>query len=145
MPAHRARRRDRHTATCYLTDDEKATGDSIMPCVSRCRRRPIGVGPVSTAPTRVPPRTSRAFRSPCRATYRYSTNVEPAGSRAGPPRAAGVNAHRRRRALPAELAERDRILAADPTRHPCLPHMDRGRWDAMLTLHAELAAAIPTP
>ncbi|MDL9935356.1 DUF3445 domain-containing protein [Gordonia sp. ABSL1-1] len=76
--------------------------------------------------------------------YRYSTNVEPAGSAVGT--AAGhwgralvdVDAEYHR-----ELAERAAVLASDPTRHAVLPHMVPAAWDAMLTLMRELAVAYP--
>ncbi|QYB07715.1 DUF3445 domain-containing protein [Rhodococcus sp. USK10] len=76
--------------------------------------------------------------------YRYSTNVEPSG--ASTPTAAGswgghrivVDRHYHR-----ELAERDRILAADPSRHQCLPHMEAAAWDAMLTVMGDLAQGYP--
>ena len=76
--------------------------------------------------------------------YRYSTNVEPAGSphvtAAGQWGAAVVEIDDDYRA---ELAERAEILAADPTRHAVLPHMRPAAWDALLTLMRELATAYP--
>jgi hypothetical protein len=42
-----------------------------------------------------------------------------------------------------ELAERARILEADPTRYAVLPHMRPACWDTMLTLMRELANAYP--
>ncbi|EHB45691.1 hypothetical protein MycrhDRAFT_6439 [Mycolicibacterium rhodesiae JS60] len=42
-----------------------------------------------------------------------------------------------------ELAERRRILAADPSRHAVLPHMRVACWDTMLALMTELATAYP--
>ena len=42
-----------------------------------------------------------------------------------------------------ELAERDRILAADPARFQALPHMEIAQWDAMLTIMRSLAASYP--
>ncbi|MBL7495705.1 DUF3445 domain-containing protein [Frankia sp. CN7] len=76
--------------------------------------------------------------------YRYSTNVEPA--RVPVSTAAGrwgatvvdVDGEYRR-----ELAERARILAADPTRHAAAPHLRVAAWDAVLTLLRELAASYP--
>lgn len=77
-------------------------------------------------------------------TYRYSTNVEPA--RTIVPTAAGqwggafvdidTEYH-------SELAERARILAADPSRYTVLPHMRPAAWDAMVTVLGELARACP--
>ncbi|MGK9272632.1 DUF3445 domain-containing protein [Williamsia muralis] len=76
--------------------------------------------------------------------YRYSANVEPTGQKGST--AAGswgehrvvIDAHYRR-----ELDERSRILAADPTRSQCLPHMIPAAWDAMLTLMHELGDGYP--
>ncbi|WP_157978827.1 MULTISPECIES: heme-dependent oxidative N-demethylase family protein [Nocardia] len=76
--------------------------------------------------------------------YRYSTNVEPAGGRVET--AAGawgqlcidIDRH-----FPAESAERAAILAADPTRHACLPHMIAAAWDAMLFILRGLAEGYP--
>ncbi|MFT4288569.1 heme-dependent oxidative N-demethylase family protein [Nocardioides sp.] len=76
--------------------------------------------------------------------YRYSTNVEPAGSLTLT--ALGqwgeslvtVDAHYR-----AELAERREILQRDPSRHAVLAHMRPAAWDACLTLLRELATAYP--
>ncbi|WP_445170582.1 heme-dependent oxidative N-demethylase family protein [Mycolicibacterium sp. Dal123E01] len=42
-----------------------------------------------------------------------------------------------------ELAERSRILAADPSRHAALPHMRIACWDTLLALMTELATAYP--
>jgi dimethylamine monooxygenase subunit A len=76
--------------------------------------------------------------------YRYSTNVEPAGSAVITPagqwgdRVVDIDSEYEN-----ELAERERILAADPTRYAVLPHMRTACWDAMLTLMTELAAAYP--
>lgn len=77
-------------------------------------------------------------------TYRYSTNVEaahvlvrtPAG-RWGDAVLAVDSEYE------AELAERDRILAADPNRLVVLPHMRAAAWDALLTCLTELAQAYP--
>ncbi|MET9385627.1 DUF3445 domain-containing protein [Streptomyces sp. NPDC002928] len=76
--------------------------------------------------------------------YRYSTNVEPAEkavlTAAGQWGRAVVDIdaeyHR-------ELAEREEILRADPSRHAVLPHMRTAAWDAMLHLMRELALARP--
>ncbi|QZS58821.1 heme-dependent oxidative N-demethylase family protein [Rhodococcus opacus] len=76
--------------------------------------------------------------------YRYSTNVEPAGHSTdtatgswGDTRIAiDADYHR-------ELAERERILAEDPSRHQCLAHMVPAAWDAMLTLMRMLADEYP--
>ena len=75
-------------------------------------------------------------------TYRYSTNVEPAGrpvtTPAGQWGAAVVDVDRHYRA---DLAERADILRRDPTRHAVLPHMRAAAWDACLALLRELATA----
>jgi len=79
-----------------------------------------------------------------RDSYRYSTNVEPAGSTVET--AAGrwgahpvdVDAHYR-----GDLAERERVLAEDPTRFQALPHMEVAQWDAMVTLMRMLVEADP--
>jgi len=76
--------------------------------------------------------------------YRYSTNVEPAAGRKET--VAGgwgeslvvIDRHYRQ-----ELDERARILAVDPTRAQCLPHMVPAAWDAMLTVMHELAGCHP--
>ncbi|MGW0160578.1 heme-dependent oxidative N-demethylase family protein [Mycobacterium sp. NPDC003323] len=76
--------------------------------------------------------------------YRYSTNVEPAGAAVSTPagrwgeRVVEVDSEYRR-----ELAERAAVLAADPTRYAVLPHMRPACWDAMLTLMRELARSYP--
>ncbi|MFE3193725.1 DUF3445 domain-containing protein [Nocardia sp. NPDC059240] len=76
--------------------------------------------------------------------YRYSTNIEPAGSVATT--AAGSwGAHQLdidEHYLP-ELAQRTAILDRDPGRYQCLPHMAAAAWDAMLTLMDRLAAEYP--
>lgn len=76
--------------------------------------------------------------------YRYSTNLAPAGTsvvtstgRWGD-RIVDVDAE-----YEDELAERAGILAADPSRRAVLPHMRPACWDAMLTLMRELATAHP--
>ncbi|GAA2555055.1 heme-dependent oxidative N-demethylase family protein [Mycolicibacterium diernhoferi] len=77
-------------------------------------------------------------------TYRYSTNVEPAGSAVHTPvgcwgeRIVDVDSEYEN-----ELAQRAAILAADPSRSAVLPHMRPACWDAMLTLMRELATAYP--
>ena len=77
-------------------------------------------------------------------TYRYSTNVEPAGSAVPTPvgrwgeRVVDIDSEYEH-----ELAERAAILAADPTRSAVLPHMRPACWDTMLTLMRELARAYP--
>lgn len=77
-------------------------------------------------------------------TYRYSTNVRPAGqpeeTSMGQWGQAVVDVDSEYRA---ELAERERILAQDPSRLQVLPHMRPATWDAMLTLMQELASAYP--
>lgn len=76
--------------------------------------------------------------------YRYSTNVEPAGTAVATPtgqwgdRVIDVDSE-----YEGELAERASILAADPTRYAVLPHMRPACWDTMLTLMRELATAYP--
>ena len=76
--------------------------------------------------------------------YRYSTNVEPsgrpvttAGGRWGEHRIV-IDRHYRN-----ELTERARILAGDPSRSQCLPHMEAAAWDAMLTVMGDLARDYP--
>jgi dimethylamine monooxygenase subunit A len=85
------------------------------------------------------------FPFPFRAdTYRYATNVEPA--RAPVETEAGgwgngildVDGE-----YTAELTERARVLAADPSRLTVLPHMRPACWDALLTCLQELAAQYP--
>jgi hypothetical protein len=77
-------------------------------------------------------------------TYRYSTNVEPAGSAVDTPagrwggRVIDIDSE-----YEPELAERERILAQDPGRYAVLPHMRVACWDVMLTLMTEMAAAYP--
>lgn len=68
-----------------------------------------------------------------RDTYRYSANVEPAGAAFLD---VGESYH-------AEIAERERILAVDPTRFQALPHMEIAQWDALLEIMRGLAAAYP--
>jgi hypothetical protein len=76
--------------------------------------------------------------------YRYSTNIAPAAvvvtTATGQwgQRVLDIDsgyAH--------ELAERGRILAADPSRHAVLPHMRIACWDTMLALMTELAGSYP--
>ncbi len=77
-------------------------------------------------------------------TYRYSTNVEPAGSAVLTPagqwgrRVIDIDSEYER-----ELAERQRVLAQDPSRCTVLPHMRTACWDVMLTLMTEMATAYP--
>jgi len=77
-------------------------------------------------------------------TYRYSTNLEPAGT---PVRTLsgqwGESVLHIDSEYAHELAERRRILAADPTRHAVLPHMRIACWDTMCALMTELATAYP--
>lgn len=77
-------------------------------------------------------------------TYRYSTNVEPArtavATAAGGWGAAVVDIDSEYRH---ELATREAVLAADPTRHAVLGHMVQASWDAMFTLMRELADTYP--
>lgn len=97
---------------------------------------------MTTAPARADV-TGYPFPLP-RDVYRYSANVEPAGVPRGT-EAGSWGAHRVTvdRHYRAELAERARVLAADPTRHQCLPHMAPAAWEALLVGLAELAAAHP--
>ncbi|TDS87761.1 heme-dependent oxidative N-demethylase family protein [Nesterenkonia aurantiaca] len=77
-------------------------------------------------------------------TYRYSTNVERAA--AAVETSAGqwgegvvhIDSEYAR-----ELAERQAVLARDPSRLQVLPHMRPAAWDAMLTIMRELAFAHP--
>lgn len=77
-------------------------------------------------------------------TYRYSTNVQPAGE---PEKTAvgqwGETVVHVDSEYEHDLAARQRILAADPSRLQVLPHMEPAAWDAMLTLMQELAVARP--
>jgi hypothetical protein len=76
--------------------------------------------------------------------YRYSTNVEPAGTVIDTATGQWGDAvlcidseyHH-------ELAERDRILAAEPGRLAVLSHMVPACWDALLVCLRELATAYP--
>lgn len=76
--------------------------------------------------------------------YRYSTNVEPAGSAVSTPagrwgeRVVDIDSE-----YETEIAERAAILATDPTRYAVLPHMRPACWDAMLTLMQAMASAYP--
>jgi dimethylamine monooxygenase subunit A len=76
--------------------------------------------------------------------YRYSTNIAPAAvvvtTATGQwgQRVVDIDSEYTR-----ELAERRRILAADPSRHAVLPHMRVACWDTMLALMTELADAYP--
>ena len=76
--------------------------------------------------------------------YRYSTNLEPAGTTVRTPagqwgqQVIHIDSEYRQ-----ELAERQRILAADPTRHAALPHMRVACWDTMVVLMTELATSYP--
>ena len=77
-------------------------------------------------------------------TYRYSTNIEPAHTvvhtRTGQWGEAVLHIDSE---YTRELAQRRRILAADPTRHAVLPHMRVACWDTMCALMTELSAAYP--
>ncbi|KAA0112414.1 DUF3445 domain-containing protein [Mycolicibacterium sp. P1-5] len=76
--------------------------------------------------------------------YRYSTNIAPARNVVITPtgqwgqRVVDIDSEYTR-----ELAERRRILAADPSRHAVLPHMRIACWDTMLLLMTELAGSYP--
>jgi hypothetical protein len=77
--------------------------------------------------------------------YRYATNIGPASAEVAT--AAGVWGGRVLDVdgeYVAELAERQRILAADRSRYAVLPHMRVACWDTMLLLMRELAAACPS-
>lgn len=77
-------------------------------------------------------------------TYRYSTNVEPAGATVHTPtgrwgeRVVDIDSEYEH-----ELTERAAVLALDPTRYAVLPHMRPACWDTMLTLMREMASAYP--
>jgi hypothetical protein len=76
--------------------------------------------------------------------YRYSANVE----RAATVVTTAVGAWGEHQVdiddrYEAELDERARILARDPSRYQCLPHMAPAVWDALLTLMKELAQSYP--
>ena len=76
--------------------------------------------------------------------YRYSTNVEPAGNTATTVAGRWGTTHLEIDSrYHEELAERERILADDPSRHQVLPHMVPAAWDAMLTLVRTRAAEYP--
>jgi hypothetical protein len=76
--------------------------------------------------------------------YRYSTNIAPAGGVVATAtgqwgqRVVDIDSE-----YAHELAERRRILAADPSRHAVLPHMRVACWDTMLALMTEMATAYP--
>lgn len=76
--------------------------------------------------------------------YRYSTNVEPAGTvvhTAGGQwgtRLIDIDSH-----YSADLKERDRILDRDPSRLEVLPHMRTAVWDALETLLPVMASEYP--
>lgn len=97
------------------------------------------------AVTGAAPKSLSTFPFPFTAdSYRYSTNLAPAGTevltatgRWGD-RLVDVDGD-----YETELAERATILAADPGRHAVLPHMRPACWDAMLTLMRALATGYP--
>ncbi|MCV7301202.1 DUF3445 domain-containing protein [Mycobacterium barrassiae] len=76
--------------------------------------------------------------------YRYSTNVEPAGSAVPTPagqwgeRIIDIDSEYEH-----ELVQREQILARDPSRYAALPHMRVACWDTMLTLMGEMAKSYP--
>lgn len=87
----------------------------------------------------------RTFPFPFSAdTYRYTTNVEPAGTAVVTPvgqwgeRVIDIDSEYEH-----ELAERKRVLATDASRYAVLPHMRTACWDVMLTLMTEMATAYP--
>jgi hypothetical protein len=76
--------------------------------------------------------------------YRYSTNIAPAAAvvttatgQWGQP-VVDIDSEYRH-----QLAERRRILAADPSRHAVLPHMRIACWDTMVALMTELSGTYP--
>jgi hypothetical protein len=76
--------------------------------------------------------------------YRYSTNIAPARTPVSTATGQwGEHVVTIDSEYTRELAERRRILAADPSRHAVLPHMRIACWDAMLALMTELAAGYP--
>ncbi|MGJ9372388.1 heme-dependent oxidative N-demethylase family protein [Nesterenkonia sp. CF4.4] len=87
----------------------------------------------------------RAFPFPfAQDSYRYSTNLGPAGQPVQTPAGRwGDSVLHIDAGYEAELSERQAILSADPSRMQVLPHMRPAAWDAMLTLMQELAAAYP--
>lgn len=76
--------------------------------------------------------------------YRYSTNIGPAGAVVATAtgqwgqRVVDIDSQ-----YTHEIAERRRILAADPSRHAVRSHMRIACWDTMLALMTELATAYP--
>lgn len=77
-------------------------------------------------------------------TYRYSTNVEPAGKPTPTPAGQwGASMLHVDSEYHHELAERAVILRRDPSRSQTLPHMRPAAWDAMLTLMRELSTVRP--
>ncbi|GAB2829448.1 DUF3445 domain-containing protein [Actinocorallia aurea] len=76
--------------------------------------------------------------------YRYATNVEPARAPVRTPAGGwGETVVDVDDDYRAELAERARVLAADPSRCTVLPHMRAACWDALVYLLRELAASNP--
>ncbi|MCV7178809.1 DUF3445 domain-containing protein [Mycolicibacterium sphagni] len=107
------------------------------------RVRPVGAGPVSGQLSA--PDLLASFPFPYTAdSYRYSTNIAPAGGVVTTAtgqwgqRVVDIDSE-----YTHELAERRRILAADPSRHAVLPHMRVASWDTMIALMTELAQAYP--
>ncbi|ULN44326.1 DUF3445 domain-containing protein [Mycolicibacterium crocinum] len=76
--------------------------------------------------------------------YRYSTNIAPArgvvttATGQWGQRVVDIDSEYTR-----EVAERRRIVAADPSRHAVLPHMRIAAWDTMALLMTELATSYP--
>lgn len=87
----------------------------------------------------------RAFPFPfAQDSYRYSTNLGPAGQPVQTSTGRwGDSVLHIDAGYAAELAERRAILGRDPSRMQVLPHMRPAAWDAMLTLMQELAATYP--
>lgn len=92
-----------------------------------------------------PAASLRRFPFPFRTdTYRYSTNVEPAGKQletaagAWGDRIVDIDAHY----LP-EIAQRAEILRRDPTRQAGAAHMRAAEWDALLYVLGQLARDYP--
>lgn len=100
--------------------------------------------PAAPSATDLPARV-RSFPFPFpRDVYRYSANVEPAlvprGTEAG---SWGGELIAVDEDYGAELAERARILAADPERCLTLPHMAEAVWDAIEVVLSSMAADRP--
>ena len=126
----------------FLTEEEKAAGDFDHAVRIPFRRRPIGAGSVTH---RLAADHIARFPFPFpRDQYRYSTNVEPAGSRIDT--AAGGWGDRASPSTPTTTANSPNASASWPRIRRgarCLPHMGPAAWDAMLTLMRMLADEYP--